>query len=195
MKDNVIAKVKTNGHISGLAFHRYICFRWMAIGLFSPRHNKLNISPCKFKVNVMAYVKIDGYILPINMYVFSFRGNWPIFLRYNTFSRRPKLPRKSSLRWGKFRHVMIGARKWFSKILVWKSQHTGLIYITKTKFKHLKNKSFIPGNFKTPLKATALTYIRSLHHDYLVVGFSCMKLLFTARLFWWQKILLKTIVL
>ena len=49
---------------------------------FWPRYSKFHIWPWKFKVNVMAKVKLDGHIwaLELNRYVcFSFRGNWTIF--------------------------------------------------------------------------------------------------------------------
>ena len=82
-KVKVMAKVKSDGHISGLGVQS-ICLLlvlWQS-DHFWLRYSKFYIWPGKFKVKVMAKVKPDGHIwvLEFNRYVcFSFRGNRTTF--------------------------------------------------------------------------------------------------------------------
>ena len=77
-------KVKSNGHIRGLKFNRYICFLFLGNRTIFGRDITKSIFDLKnkFKVRVKAKVKPGGHIwgLEFNPYACcSFRGNRTIF--------------------------------------------------------------------------------------------------------------------
>ena len=56
-------KVKTYGHILGLASNQYVCFLFCDNHtIFLKKYSKLNTWPWKFKVKVIAKVKFYGHM-------------------------------------------------------------------------------------------------------------------------------------
>ena len=76
-KVKVMVEVKSDGHIWGLEFNRYVCFLFRGNWTIFVTDID-NIWPWKFRVKVMAKVKFKGHFggLEFNQYIcFLFRGN------------------------------------------------------------------------------------------------------------------------